>query len=188
MASTGFSIRTNEWPIVGSPDAKHIFVELFDYTCPHCRNTQKAIQGAKKEFGADLAIVALPVPLSRACNNTVTNDHPSHRDSCDIAQIAIACWRCDREKFVELHEWLLAQNPIPSAATARNKAFALVGQSQLEKEMAQPTASLFISKHVEMYRRMGAGPVPKLVFPSTTLTGELTSSTVLIDVIRKNAK
>lgn len=188
LASTGFSIRTSEWPIVGSPDAKHIFVELFDYTCPHCRATQKAIQGARKELGADLAIITLPVPLNQKCNNTVQNQHPSHRESCEISQIAIACWRCDPEKFVELHEWLLAQNPIPSAATAKNKAVALIGQAELEKEMAQPTASLFISKHVEMYRRMGAGPVPKLVFSNTTLTGELTSSTVLIDMIRKNAK
>ncbi len=56
-------------------DAPYIFVELFDYTCPHCRATQRAIKGAREALKDDLAVIVLPVPLSRQCNDTVTNEH-----------------------------------------------------------------------------------------------------------------
>ena len=69
------------------------FVEMFDYTCPHCRATHKAIHGAMERFGDDLAIVALPVPLNRACNSAVTSNHSKHAEACKIAKIAVALWR-----------------------------------------------------------------------------------------------
>lgn len=187
LASANLKLRAHQWPIIGSPNAKHIFVELFDYTCPHCRATQQAIRGARQHFRDDLAILTLPVPLSRACNDTVTSEHPSHRESCELSRLAIAVWRVDPAKFAEYHEWLISQNPIPTAATARARAIQMVGQQALDQELAQPHAARYISKHVDIYRRMGAGPVPKLVFANTTLTGEVTSPQVLIQTIERAA-
>lgn len=185
LSGANVKLKTNQWPILGSPDAKHIFVEMFDYTCPHCRATQIAIRGARDRFKDDLAVIVLPVPLSRACNDTVTNEHASHRESCEIARIAIALWRVDAHKFPEYHEWLLTVNPIPNANTARNKAAQMVGAAALDKELALPNAARYISRHVDIYRKMGAGPVPKLVFPNTTLTGEMTSAPTLISTIER---
>ncbi len=56
VAIIGGSVKLDvtQWPIVGSPQAKYIFVEMFDYACPHCRNTHRAIEGARKHLGAML--------------------------------------------------------------------------------------------------------------------------------------
>jgi len=185
LASANIKLRANQWPIVGSPDAKHIFVELFDYTCPHCRATQKAIAGVRQRYGNDVAILTLPVPLSRACNDTVKHEHASHRESCELAKYAIAVWRIAPEKFPEFHDWLLTHNPVPTASAAKARAAELVGAGELDKELAQPHAARFISKHVDIYRRLNAGPVPKLVFASTTLTGEVTSSDVIAQILER---
>ncbi|WP_372725251.1 vitamin K epoxide reductase family protein, partial [Novipirellula sp.] len=31
----GLKLDTRQWPLIGKPDAELVFVELFDYTCPH---------------------------------------------------------------------------------------------------------------------------------------------------------
>lgn len=188
VASANVKLKAHQWPIIGSPNAKHIFVELFDYTCPHCRATQQTIRGARERYKDDLAIIVLAVPLSRACNDTVTSEHPSHRESCELAKYAIAVWRVAPDKFQEYHEWLMSAEPVPSAAIAKAKAAQLVGSAELEKELAQPNASRYISKHVEIYRKMGAGPIPKLVFANTVLTGEIRSVQQLCDVIEGQSK
>jgi len=54
-----------------------VFVELFDYTCPHCQRTHEAIQGAKTKLGDRLAIISLPLPLDGKCNPTVPSDYIS---------------------------------------------------------------------------------------------------------------
>ncbi len=187
LASANLKLRAHQWPLIGSPDAKYIFTELFDYTCPHCRATQAAIKGARQKYGDQLAIIVLPVPLSRACNDTIQTDHASHRESCEISKYAIAVWRIAPEKFADYHEWLFQISPL-TAAAARSKAEQLVGAQAFNAELAQPHAARYIGKHVEIYRRMGAGPVPKLVFSNTTLTGEMTSSSVLSDTLERQPK
>lgn len=183
VASANVKLKSHQWPIIGSPNAKHIFVELFDYTCPHCRATQQAIRGARERFKGELAVIVLAVPLSRACNDTVTTEHSSHRESCDLAKYSIAVWRIAPDKFEQYHEYLMTTEPVPSAALAKSRAAQLVGAEALDKELAQPNVARYISKHVEMYRKMGAGPIPKLVFATTALTGEMRSVQVLCDTI-----
>ncbi|MCC6509549.1 MAG: thioredoxin domain-containing protein, partial [Pirellulaceae bacterium] len=173
LSGANIKLRVKQWPLIGSPDAKYVFVELFDYTCSHCRATQKAIKGAQAHFKDDLAIVVMAVPLSRQCNDTVASDNASHRESCEISQIALALWKVNPEKYPELHEWLLTTSPIPTAAAARAKAIQLVDANALAGQM--DNAAKFIRSHVDIYRRMKAGPVPKLIFANTVSTGEMTS-------------
>src|SRR5580700_3057791 len=78
-----FSLDIRQWPLIGKPDAKFVFVEMFDYTCPYCRATHQAVRGAIEHFGDDLAIIALPVPLDASCNRTVTQTGPEHADACE---------------------------------------------------------------------------------------------------------
>ena len=53
-----------QWPIAGSQNAKYIYVEMFDYSCQHCRNTHVAIKEASEKLNGDVAVVARPVPLN----------------------------------------------------------------------------------------------------------------------------
>lgn len=178
-----FRLDIRQWPLLGPPDARYVFVEMFDYTCPHCRNTHRAVKGAFQRFGDDLAIIALPVPLDRKCNSAARSSGGTHRDSCEISRIAVGVWRIDPEKFHQLHDWLFERTR--TAVSTRRRAEELVGKDVLDKELNYPTAAEYISRHVLLYKRVGAGSVPKLMFPNSSMVGEVSSSSTLIRTIER---
>ena len=42
-------LDVRQWPLIGPPEARYVFVEMFDYACPHCRNTNRAIEHAMEQ-------------------------------------------------------------------------------------------------------------------------------------------
>ena len=177
-----------KWPIAGSPDAKHVFVEMFDYTCPHCRSTYSAIEGAKQKLGDDLAVLVLPVPLNSQCNKTITRNDPAHAESCDLAKLAIAVWKVDAEKFETFHDWMFEGEVAPTYEVARSKASELVGAAELDEVLAKSICSQFIDSHVKLYKRAGGGEIPKLLFPGTSVVGEFTSVDQLLKIIDEQCR
>lgn len=180
FAGSRFTLDIKQWPLLGKTDAKYVFVEMFDYTCPHCRNTHHAISGAQKKYGNDLAIFALPVPLENACNPAATGG--SHPGACEMAKIAIAVWRLDPAKFQAFHDWMFQGQR--TVSTARTFAETLVDKDRLKSELNSDVPSQYISRHVSLYQRVGSGQVPKLIFPKTTMQGEVNSTATLCNTIR----
>ena len=176
------------WPLLGDPAAKHIFVEMYDYACPHCRNTHPAIKGACEALGDDLAIILLPVPLNTRCNDAITSTGSHFHESCELAKLAVACWLVDPEQFEVFHHWMFEGAACPSYASAKDKAIELMGREEIEAELAKTTASRFVQTHVQLYKRVGRGNVPKLMFPSTNIVGEYTSTNSLVDRIVREAR
>ncbi|MEZ6122579.1 MAG: vitamin K epoxide reductase family protein [Planctomycetaceae bacterium] len=181
VAGNRFSLNPVQWPLLGSPDARYVFVEMFDYTCPHCRHTNKAIEGAFDKYGSELAVIALPVPLERSCNDAASGS--GHPGACELARLAVAVWRCNPSQFREFHHWMFEGSRTQSEA--RTKAEQLVGREVLTAELALPHASAYVAKHVELYKRVGRGAVPKLMFPGSTMTGQVSSPTTLVSAIER---
>lgn len=176
-----------QWPLLGSPDAKYIFVELYDYACPHCRATHRAIEGACEQMGDELAVIVLPVPLNTNCNNAITRTGANFGESCELARLAVACWRLDPAKFEEFHHWMFDGAKCPGYAQAKAKADELLGKEKVDAELRKESSGKYITKHVQLYKRIGKGIVPKLLFPGTTVEGEYTSPQALVELIRKRA-
>jgi uncharacterized membrane protein/protein-disulfide isomerase len=160
-------LATADFPLLGSPQAKFIFVEMFDYTCPYCRDTNKSIRGAFERFGDDIAVIALPVPLERKCNRAASGS--GHAGSCELSRLAIAVWRCDRGKFQQYHDWLFDRTR--TVAAARRQAEDLVGRDSLRAQMDSPAPGNQIGSHVELYIKVGSGTVPKLLFSGSSVVG-----------------
>ncbi|MGE3315406.1 MAG: DsbA family protein [Planctomycetaceae bacterium] len=177
------TLDVRQWPLLGRPEAKYVFVEMFDYTCPHCQATHHSIKGAMERYGDELAIIVLPVPLDGNCNSAAAESNSFHTDACEITRISIAVWRVQPKRFPHFHSWLFQSRR--SAAEARSYAAQLVGAKALQDELAQPWAAKYIAKNVELYRRAGAGSVPKLLFPKSTLVGEVGSTATLCDIIQR---
>ncbi len=175
-------------PVVGSPKAKYIFVEMFDYACPHCRNTHATIKGASEKLNGDLAVVALPIPLNATCNNAIQVTDPKFAESCEIARLAVAVWRTDAAKFTEFHNWMFTGESAPSFASAKAHAETLVAADKLAAELASQVPGQYISQNVELYKRSGSGNVPKLMFPGTSVIGEFNSVDGLVDLIHREIK
>ncbi len=180
----GIQLNSRDWPTIGNPDAEYIFVELFDYTCPHCQRTHKSLEGARQRFGDRLAVMTLPVPLDSRCNPTVRTTQAAHAEACQLAKLAIAVWLLDREKFSEFHNYLFESTPNYNQAIAH--ARSLVDQSQLDQVVAGPTPGEFISKHVSLYQKAGGGTIPKLLFPSTSTAGAVESSEAMVRLIEQH--
>lgn len=180
----GIKLNPSHWPIVGNPDADMIFVELFDYTCPHCQKTHHAIEGARKKYGDRLAVVVLPVPLNRQCNPSATSTHAMHREACDLARLAIAVWTVDRDAFAEFHHYLFDSNP--DFAAAKAKAMQMVDGQRLTEAMNGSLPSEYIAKHVALYQKAGAGTIPKMLFPAATIEGEVASAEALSQLIERH--
>jgi|GEM_PF-284640 len=181
FAGNRFTLDVQQWPLLGKTDAKYVFVEMFDYTCPHCRNTHQAIAGAQKHYGDDLAIFVLPVPLEKECNPAASGG--GHPGACELARIAIAVWRVDPSKFQTFHDWMFQSSRTESAA--RQYAETLVDKERLKTEMASGVPNQYIGRHVDLYKRVGSGQVPKLIFPTTTMQGEVNSVKTLCQAIER---
>jgi uncharacterized membrane protein/protein-disulfide isomerase len=181
VASNRMTLNAMQWPILGKPDAEVIFVEMFDYTCPHCRSTHSAVKGALQKYGNKVAILALPVPLEAKCNPAAGGG--GHAGACDLAKIAITVWRVNPAKFQEFHDWLFENQVTP--ATARGKAEQLVGADVFRKEYDSKIPSEYVKRHVELYKKVGSGSVPKLIFEKTMLNGSVGSRESLCAAIER---
>ena len=176
-----------QWPVVGSREAKHVFVEMFDYSCDHCRRTHAAIVGAKQRLGDDLAIIMLPVPLNTKCNSAVRATGVRMVEACELAQVAITVWQISPARFGEFHDYLMTTPSIATYSEAKAKAAELVGQQELDRVLSTGISNQYIARHVELYRRVGAGNVPKLLFPGTTVVGKCTSVDGLVRIIEQQS-
>jgi hypothetical protein len=89
------------------------------------------------------------------------------------------------DKFRGFHEWILTGTTAPATSQIRQRAEQIVGKDELQAELSRPLVRQFISKHVELYRRVGGGVVPKLLFPNTSIVGEITSSQPIVDILER---
>ena len=175
-------LDVRKWPLWGSPDAKYIFVKMFDYTCPHCQKTHAAIREAEKLSGGEVAVVMLPVPLYQGCNPGSQTTETRYAYRCDIAKLAVAAWLADPAKFTDFHNWMMeAERDLP---TSRAEAERRFGADVIGEKLAGGIPEQFVQRHVFLYREAQAGSLPKLVFPRTIVTGEITSGQSLMDVVR----
>ncbi|WP_160148091.1 vitamin K epoxide reductase family protein [Rubripirellula obstinata] len=176
-------LDARKWPVWGNVDAKYLIVEMFDYTCDHCRNTHNSIKAAAPLLGNDFAVLTLPVPLHQSCNDAAKNNSPEGADACEIARLAISVWLVDASKFTAYHDWLFDQKR--SAVEARMYAETIVDRQALAAELAKGTASKYVAKNVLLYKDAGAGTVPKISFPRTTVVGEIGSANSVADLVRQ---
>lgn len=178
-------LKVADWPHIGPSDAKYVVVEMFDYCCPPCRETFQAVRGAQIELGNELAIVLLPVPLNSDCNPTIKVTGPHYKESCLLSKLVVATWRVDPKAFASLHLWMLADDHPPTYADTIAKARTLVDSKKLDVELASDVPDQYISRHVALYKRVGEGAIPKLMFPRTSVVGKFTSVDGLVDLIRR---
>ncbi len=72
------SLDVYKHPLIGSPEAPHIVVEMVSYDCPHCRKMHAIMEDALARYGNQVALLVMPVPLDKDCNKLVTDEAASH--------------------------------------------------------------------------------------------------------------
>jgi len=183
-------LNIDDYPIIGSPEAEHILVDLFDYTCHHCRTMHHHLDAALERYGDNIGIVLVMVPMNRGCNSIIRGPtHPDHRDACKLARLALAVWRTAPQQFPEFHHWLIEPDKKSrSAKEARARAIALVGEAALNDELAGWRIDEQLQLNSNLYGLAGAGKIPKLLFFQTVVRGEMETAGELFDLMEKELK
>jgi protein-disulfide isomerase len=178
-------LDVKQWPMAGSTDAEFVCVEMFDYNCQHCRETHAAVKAAKQKLGDRFAVITLPLPLNTACNSQISQTGAQFAESCLQANLAVAVWKVNPEKFAEFHDWMFEGARAPSYKDAKAHAEKMVGKEELEKMLNSTLPKAYIEKHVQIYGRLNRGNIPKLLFRTTSIVGLFQSPDQLIEILNR---
>lgn len=157
-------------PVVGHPYAPVRFVEMMDYTCPHCRKLHPYIKKAVERYGDQLGFVIYHVPLSRKCNQLVVMDQAMHADACEYSRMAYSVWKLAPEKFAEYHDWLLEGKRVPPVYEAKKKAMELAGDGVLMDKNLEAEAKARVATFAAQMEPLKVG-LPVLIFEGGVVRG-----------------
>lgn len=163
---------TASLPLIGSPAAKVVLVEFFDYTCGSCRELAGDLKELKRKWPETFAVIVLPAPLNRACNPSLKPTVRDHPGACELARLALALWKVKPEVFPEFHDFLLAL-PLPMTierlAEARYKAVTLTSEEAIAGALEDPWVGQRLKENVAAFAQLTAQSIamPKLLLPSS---------------------
>jgi uncharacterized membrane protein len=174
-----FEFDLDEVPLMGPLNAPHVLVNLFDYTCRHCRVLHGFLNEAQQTFSGQLAIVSLPAPLDPGCNSLVPRHLPDHTNACAYARIGLAVGRADPAQREAFDAWMFAPQRPPAPNEARERAIQLVGSEAFTRATNDP----WINRQLEQYTRLYAlnyqhsriSRLPQLMIGTNIVAGDFRS-------------
>lgn len=176
-------------PVIGDPQAKHLVVILFDYCCPHCRETHGHLLDGMTKYPNQYALVLLPMPLDKSCNPHVEETEPRFKEACELARLALAVWIADRTKFAEFDRWLFEPEQPRPLAEARAKAESLVGSEKLVPALRDPAIEKTLQRNIAAYERSTAGRIPVILSPEfATIVGRPSDAEELFGILEMELK
>jgi uncharacterized membrane protein len=176
-------------PVLGDPQAKHLVVILFDYCCPHCRETHGHLLDGMTKYPNQYALVLLPMPLDKSCNVHVEETEPRFQDACELARLALAVWKADRMKFAEFDRRLFEPEQPRPLAEARAKAVSLIGQENLAAALRDPEIEKTLQRNIAAYDRSTAGRIPVILSPEfATIVGRPADAEELFGILETELK
>lgn len=135
-------------PVIGSPEAPHIAVEMVSYDCPHCRKMFPIMEHALERYGDQVALLIMIQPLDKDCNKLVTDPAASHPGACATAKLAMGVARVSPGSFANFHDFLMSTKDKPPAMDAvLTQAYVLADRSHLR----QLTQGDELTKQLEGY-------------------------------------
>ncbi len=183
-------LNTYDHPILGSPEAEYVIVEVMDYACSQCRKTQPLIDEALRRFDGRVAVVVLPWPTDVLCNKYVKKPKPEGRGSCKTVQLAIAVARADPEAFAAFHAWM-AHNPdeAPKFLSSRIAAERFVNVDELRRAFDDSKTEQLRNQYIELYAQLARGRTLRLpcqIVGSSIVSGAPDTVEELVKVWEEN--
>jgi protein-disulfide isomerase len=125
------------FPIMGNPDAPHVLVKYFDYTCAACKRMHQDLDLLIERFPDQVAVIVLPCPLDHACNPHAEKYagplRDPHQGACEIAKVALAVWRENPQEFVKFHNQLFKVQSNLTPAGVKLVAKSMAGEAVLSR-------------------------------------------------------
>jgi uncharacterized membrane protein len=147
-------------PLIGSPNAPHVMVEMISYDCPHCRKMHATMKKGLARYGDRLAIIVLPIPFEKGCNKLITTDAGSHPGSCVTARLAVGIAEVRPAQFPKFHDWLMSgdEEKPPELVKALPKAYEMAGRDRLRTYVRGEEVNKRIAEYVDLYSKLSGAP------------------------------
>lgn len=177
--------NTDTDPILGPPDAPHVLLEYFDYTCRSCRTMHADLQELKRRYGRQVAVLVMAAPLNRACNPFLRDGVPDHEGACELARLSLAVWRAEPSAFPGFHDYLMTTPlPIPLSA-ARAEAERLCGAEKLAAAGKDPWIEARLVDNVAALARLALNDVrmPKLLAGNKVFSGPMATTQRFLEIL-----
>lgn len=185
-----FEFDVREVPLLGSPEAPHVIVSLFDYTCHDCHELHKLLVQAQARYPNRFAIAAFPCPLDAACNPLVRRTPPAHRLACEYARLGLAVRRAQAAAYARYDEWFFSQAGLPSLDQAKAFARTLVGEAALEAASRDAWVEHTLKMGLAMFRAnhdmRGASRLPQLIIGRAVSSGPIRRAEDLFRLIEND--
>ena len=141
-------------PILGSPEAQNVIVELMDYGCPNCRAMHKTQAKARKRYGDQLAILVLPTPNEILCNQYIKKANPRSRGSCRLARLAVSVAETDPAEFERIHNFLMEGAKKPSFTRSLLFAKEHMDGQELSRFLRSEESEDRVKNYIELYAKL----------------------------------
>ncbi|HVT28429.1 MAG TPA: vitamin K epoxide reductase family protein [Lacipirellulaceae bacterium] len=149
------TLDTYEHPIIGSPEAPHIAIEMVSYSCPHCRKMYTTMQHALHRYGDQVALLILPEPLDSECNRLVTRLDASHQGDCMIAKLCVGIAKINPSAFATFHNFLMStKDAPPTMDLVIPKAYVLAKRNQLRALMHGDKLTKQLDGYIDLYDQL----------------------------------
>jgi uncharacterized membrane protein len=178
-------IDPRAFPMLGPAGAPNLIAVMTDYTCPHCRSLHGMLDGVRKRYEGQVALVLLPVPMNGDCNPRIKQTHILHTNACKLWRIALAVWRADPAKYREFDDWLFEPETARLPHDARAMAAQLVGKERLAKYENDLWVEQTIAEGVKVYAQGDGGQIPKLIFEKDLAAGQVQSEKGLFELLER---
>jgi len=143
-------------PVVGSPDAKVVLVEFFDYRCPYCRRIVPHLRQVLDE-NDDVKIVMKEYPILS-------------QESIEGARAALAA---EMQGKYEAFHFALMENPGDMTTDHILATAHQVGldTDQLQQDMRSPKIDAALRRNFELGEQLGIGGTPSLIAGNELIPG-----------------
>jgi len=142
-------------PVIGSPDAPHIAIEMASYDCNHCRKTAPRMQHALDRYGDQVALLVMLIPMESECNKLLTDPSASKPGACQTVKLALGISRLNQAGFAPFHEFVMStKDKPPEIGKIISKAYTLTDRTQLRELTQKDEVAKQIEKYVDLYGRL----------------------------------
>ena len=173
-------------PHLGDAKAPHVLVKYYDYACNACRDLHEDLEALMQKHPGKFCVIVLPCPINRSCNSNVPDHIQNHANACELAKLALACWRTDPESFPAVHHALFAR-PVLDLPKAMEIVKPRMKKPLTADAMNDPWIAEVLAADAEDYKRINftinsAKPgeanylMPKLLVGGTRMLHGVTKS------------
>ncbi len=142
-------------PIIGSPEAPHIAIEMVSYDCPHCHKMYAMMQHALERYGDQVALLIMVQPLDKECNRLVTDPAASHQGACATARLVMGIAKLNPSGFATFHDFLMAdKEKPPSMGAIIPKAYVLADRSRLRELTQSDELRKQLDFYIDLYNTL----------------------------------